>query len=130
MSSVNQPHRRRKTFLNVMQQNDYNAALAVAAGAAVNTSVVPSEDGGEVAVSQSHDYGTLGLVEDSQGVLRVAPSTILQGRLLNGISASRRSQQANQTHVRYPKSSSNSVSNANNTLKTSATGSRLHNPQK
>ena len=51
MSSVNQPHRRRKTFLNVMQQNDYNAALAVAAGAAVNTSVVPSEDGGEVAVS-------------------------------------------------------------------------------
>ena len=44
-------------------------------------------------VSQSHDYGngngTLGVVEDSQGILRVAPSTILQGRLLNGISASR-----------------------------------------
>ena len=101
-----------------------NAALAAAA--AVNTSVVPSEeDRGEVAISQSHDYGTLGLVEDSEGILRVAPSTMLQGRLLNGISASRRSQQTQQTHVRYPKSSQNSVGN---TLKPSATGSKLHQP--
>ena len=112
MSNLPSNYRRRKTFLNVM-----NGGIGVTSARGAESVV-----GG--ALSQSHEFGTLGMVEDSQGMLRVAPSTILQGRLLNGISASRRSQQAQQTHIRYPKGAS-STSVGNPALAANSSGTRI-----